>query len=181
MGRVKKQKEHTSHNRFRNSVVPAILAAGSISIIVAIFGFIKFDIRYGVGVSAILFSAFAASAFILFLMPKSNSARLTKFIKSYIIGSIVGYIGITTATAMQLPLYITTAVFIFITIALMVATRSEHAPGVAIAFAFILYHIDIYGILVVALGVVILLVVRVVLEKAIFVLEEDITYIERKL
>ncbi len=180
MKRNKKRGGRGSRARFRNNVMPAILAAGSISLIVAIFSFINFDIRYGIGASAILFSAFAASAFILFLTPKSNSAHLPKFIKSYIIGSVIGYLGILTSTIVPMPLYVTTAVFIFITIILMVATHSEHPPGVAIAFAFILYRIDVYGILIVVLGVLILLLVRIVLERMVFVLEKDLTRIKRR-
>ena len=164
----------------RNRVVPAILASLSITLIVVIFGFINFDARYGMGASAILFSSFASSAFILFLVPKSNAAKLPKFIKSYVIGGSVGLLGILTAIYTSLPLYVITAIFIFITIMLMVLTKSEHPPGVGIAFAFILYHIDFFGIFIVILGILMLIFVRVVLEKLVFVVEKDISYLEHK-
>ncbi len=176
----KKHKAKSSSYHIRNKIIPSMLAALSIAIIVFIFGVINFDARYGIGVSAVLFSSFASSAFILFLVPKSDAAKISKFVKSYMIGGFIGYLGILVITFTSMPLYVVTAIFIFITIMIMVITRSEHPPGVAIAFAFILYQLDFFGIIIVILGVLMLIFVKMVLEKIVFIFEEDVNRIEHR-
>ena len=56
----------------------------------------------------------------------------------------------------------------------MIAKHSEHPPAAAIAFAFVLFKVGILGILVIALGVLIILSVRFALERLVLGFVKDI-------
>jgi len=63
----------------------------------------------------------------------------------------------------------------------MIATHSEHPPAAAIAFAFVLFKVGILGILVIALGVLIILAVRFTLERLMFKFEKRLREEEAKI
>lgn len=156
--------------KLRNVIVPSVLTAVSMIIILVTLKYFHFDLTYGVGTTAIIFASFASSAFILFMTPKSKSARVSRFIKSYIIGGVVGLSG--SLMLAYMPLYITAAVVVFVVSVLLYITDSQHAPAVAIAFAFVVFHIEIFGMLVVIAGAVLLISIRFLLDKFVFIIEE---------
>lgn len=156
--------------RLRNIAVPAILTAISMMIILIALDYFHFDLAYGVGTTAIIFASFASSAFILFMTPKSKSAKVSRFVKGYVIGGIVGFCG--SLMLAYVPLYITAAAVIFVVSALLYITDSQHAPAVAIAFAFVIFHIDMLGMLVVIAGALLLILLRFALERFVFIIEE---------
>lgn len=156
----------------RNVLIPALLTALSVSILVYLLALASFDLKFGAGSSAILFASFGSSAFILFMMPRSSSARLSKFAKSYIIAGIIGASGYLLLKV--IPLYVVAGIVILLTAIVMDATHSRHPPAVGIALAFVLYRINLNGVIIVALGVLLLIILRAFLERFVFMLEEEI-------
>lgn len=154
----------------KKKVTPALLAGLAVSILIFILYYVNSEINYGA--SAILFAAFGASAFILFMTPKLKSARPGTFIKAYVLGGIIGVIGFYVSAL--LPFWLVAGAAVFVLSLLMYAADSPHPPAIGIALAFVLYKIDVLGILIVMLGVVILLLLRFVLERFVFIIEKDI-------
>ncbi len=147
----------------RNRILPVFFVALSVSLLVIVFGAVRFELSYGIGSSAVLFASVAASAFILFIMPLSTMANPLKFIKSYIIAGVVG--AASYYLLAFLPEYLVVGTVIFVVSALLIATRSEHAPALGIAFTFVLFRIDALGILVVIIAAAMLLVLRALADR----------------
>ncbi len=157
-----------------------MLAGFTLALLVALLLYLKIDALYGVGTSAIIFTSFASSIFIMFITPNSRAAKNAKFVKSYMLAAVVGYFGDLLLIA--LPLAIVVGLVLFLLIVLMILTRSEHPPAAAIAFAFVLFRVGIVGLIVIFSGVAIIVAVRFLLEKAIFEVEREVRRLdERKL
>ncbi len=156
----------------KNKVTPAVLAALAIVILTYVLYYLGFDLQYGIGSSAILFASFGSSAFVLFLMPRSKAAAIDAFVKSYLLAAALGLVGFYMLGI--LPLYLVSGIILLALALMMYMSSAEHPPAVGIAMAFILYKIDIYGVLVVALGVVVLIFLRFVLERFVYILEKDL-------
>jgi CBS-domain-containing membrane protein len=159
-------------------VVPALMVGISLIVLVAVLQYVNLDVRYGVGYSAVIFASFGGSAFLLFMVPKARAARISRFVKSYIIGGVLGAIGYYVLQ--YFGIYAAVGIIMFIAALALVKTDSMHPPAMGIVLAFILYHVDYVGVLVVALGVVIMVLVRVVLERAAFIIERDVEEVEEK-
>ncbi|MGI0090698.1 MAG: HPP family protein [Nitrososphaerales archaeon] len=143
------------------------LVSTAIALVLIIFSLDELNIGLlgpDFGSSAIIFASFSASTFILFMTPEAKAASSKRFIKSYVLGGIIGYAGFVLIG--YIGLYLTSGLIIFVLSLLLWITDSEHPPGVALAFAFILYHVNYLGILVVIFGVVILVMIRILLERA---------------
>ena len=128
-------------------IVNSIAAGLTIGITILILQFVHFDLAYGSGSSAIIYSSVGASAFILMVMPKSRAASNSAVIVSYIIAGIVGYL-----SYQALPYFgvaVASAIAVSLTGALMVFFRKEHPPAAGLALAFVLFRINLYGILLV--------------------------------
>ena len=156
----------------KNKVTPAILAALSTAILTYVLYYVNFDLSYGQGASAILFASFGSSAFILFMTPRSKSAKISRFVKSYALAAILGALGLYLVYVM--PLFAAVGIIVLILSLLMYALDSSHPPAVGIALAFVLYRMEIYGVLIVILGVMLLLFLRIVLERFVYIIEEDV-------
>lgn len=148
----------TWERHVRNRIAPAFFVALSVALLVIMFQAMNFELRYGIGSSAVLFASVASSAFILFITPLAKASKPVKFVKSYVIAGIVGAAGYYLLAF--LPEYLVAGMVIFAASALLIATRSEHAPALGIAFAFVLFRIDAIGILVVIVAVAMLLVLH---------------------
>ncbi len=165
-------------SRLKKRLVPALLASLTLMLLVAMLVYFKIDSAYGLGTSAIIFTSFASSIFIMFITPNSRAARNSKFLKSYILAAITGYIGGLSLSV--LPLFAVAGLVLFVLILLMVITQSEHPPAAAIAFAFVLFHIGTLGIIIIFSGVAIVIVLRYALEKGIFEVEREVYRLEEK-
>ncbi len=159
-----KEYKRYKHKFNRNNIIIPLLST-SLIIVFLIFALheINFDIREISGASALIFTSFTSSAFIMFLMPYSKAAKRSRFIKSYLIAGIFGYIGFLSTKFINF--YLVTAVLIFFVSLLMFETDSEHPPALGIAVAFLLFKIPIYGILTLMAGMAILVTGRTILQK----------------
>jgi len=45
-----------------------------------------------IGAKFLIFASFGSSAFIMYLMPENDSAKVNKFVKSYIAAGIIGFL-----------------------------------------------------------------------------------------
>ncbi len=148
----------TWERHVRNRIAPAFFVALAVALLVIMFEAVSFELRYGAGSSAVLFASVAASAFILFITPLAKAANPLKFVKSYMIAGVIG--AASYYVLAFLPEYLEAGIVIFVVSALLIATRSEHAPALGIAFAFVLFRIDAIGILVVIVAAAMLLALR---------------------
>lgn len=166
-GRVDERKK-----LINNVVIPAVLTTFSLVLLIWVLDYVNFDIRSSFGASAIIFASFGGSAFLLFMMPKSKTANIRRFVKSYVIAVVLGSIGYFLLQ--YIGIYYTSALVIFVASILLVITDSYHASAMSLLFAYLLYDVSYVGDIVVAIGVVLLLLIRLYLEKYVFILERDV-------
>ena len=148
----------TSNNRTRRlkinrskKIVNSIAAGITIGLIVLIMESLHFDATYGLGSSAIIYASVGASAFILFVMPKSRAASKLSVVVSYVIAGLVGYFSYYSSAYIGLAAAATVAVGL--TGILMVLLGKEHPPSAGLALAFVLFRVGLAGIaLVILLG-----------------------------
>ncbi|MEM0143772.1 MAG: HPP family protein [Candidatus Parvarchaeum sp.] len=152
------------HKLNRNNIlIPLIITSFVVVFLIFVLHEINFDIRKVSGASALIFTSFASSAFILFLMPYSKAAKKTRFVKSYIIAGVLGYAGFFLSKFINF--YIVTGIIIFIVSFLLFETDSEHPPALGIAVAFLIFKIPVYGILTLIAGIIILVTAKYVMQK----------------
>lgn len=159
-------------HKMRNIAVPAMLTALSMLIVAYVLHYVNFGVAQGSASGILIFASMGSSAFILFMTPRSKAAHISKFAKSYIVAGLIGYLGFAVKPFAGIYASLT-LVMLIVTIALVFA-RAEHPPAVGIAIAFVLYNVGAAGILVVMLAMLLLIAVRVVLERAVFMIEHDV-------
>lgn len=157
----KKLKHKVNRN---NILIPLLITSFVIVLLIFILNRVNFDIREISGASALIFTSFASSAFILFLMPYSKAAKGTRFVKSYIIAGVFGYTGFFLSRFVNF--YIMAGIIIFVVSLLLFETDSEHPSAIGIAVAFMIFKIPIYGILTLIAGIFILVAARYIMQKA---------------
>ncbi len=154
------------------TVISAIMTAISLMALVAVLKYLNLSLIHGVGYSAIIFASFGGSAFLLFMMPNEKASDTRRFVKSYIIGGVIGVI--SSFILQYLGVFVAVGISIFVASVLFAKTDSMHPPGIGLVFAFILYKVDYPSIILVVAGVAIMVVVKLFLEKAAFIIEKDI-------
>ncbi|MCL4389255.1 MAG: HPP family protein [Candidatus Marsarchaeota archaeon] len=175
----KRKRRFDSERVIQRKIVPGLLTALSLVVLVYLLHIFSIGLETGLGSSAVIFASFAASAFILFMMPHIGAAKPSRFVKSYIIGAILGYIGFLLTGI--IGLYLSIFIIIFALVLMLVLLDAQHPPGAGIAFAFLLYRVGWEGIIVVIAGVIIMLAVRYFLEKAVYTIEGDFVRVEKGL
>lgn len=159
-----KEYRKLKHKLNRNNIfIPLIVTSFVVVLLIFILHEINFDIREINGASALIFTSFASSAFILFLMPYSKAAKKTRFLKSYLIAGFFGYIGFLLSKVINF--YLITGIVIFVVSFLLFETDSEHPPALGIAVAFLLFRIPIYGIMTLFGGMGILVFSKYILQR----------------
>ncbi len=156
----------------KNSVIPIILTALIVSILVLLLEYLNFDLHYGNGSSVIIFASFGVSAYLLFVLPRSKISKISSFVKSYIFGIIAGLLGFYMLGF--LPVYIVAGIVIFLVSVMISVGKALHPPGIGISLAFVFFRIGVYGIIVVIFAMLVLLSLRLALEKFIYTTENDI-------
>lgn len=150
-------------SRDADIAIHIVLMALAMVILVYLLNFLNFDLAQGFSAGGIIFASFAGSAFLLFMMPEVEVSRMTKFVKAYVIAGLSGYLGYVMVP--YIGLYAATAIVVAIAGGLLMATHSRHPPAMGIAFAFVLYRTGQAEVLVVIIGALLLIALKVVLEK----------------
>ena len=152
------------HQRNRKHIlVPTLITTIALILLIYIFKVANLDLRSNIGYSLVVFTAFAGSAFILFMTPYSRASSIRRFIESYAIASIFGEIGYLLTGI--IGFYPAAAVTLFVVALLLFETDSTHPPAMGIAFAFVIFQIDYVGLLIVVLGVALFAGIKIVIER----------------
>jgi CBS-domain-containing membrane protein len=162
----------------KNSIIPIILTALTVSILVLLLEYLNFDLHYGNGSSVIIFASFGVSAYLLFMLPRSRVSKIRGFVKSYIFAIIAGILGFYMLGF--LPIYVVAGIVVFLVSVMISIGNALHPPAVGISLAFVFFSIGVDGIAVVLLGMLILLFLRLVLERFIYTVEKDIEWNTRR-
>jgi hypothetical protein len=156
--------------RIRNHIVPSIFIGITISATILILSLLHI---YIIHVSKfIVFSSFASSSFLLFMEPKQDSSRISKFVKSYVIAGLVGILGFFVSA--YIGIYYTIALVETIIAILLVTFSAMHPPAMGIAVVFVLEEVNFYGILFLFSGMVIIIFFDKFLYKFVYVLEDGV-------
>lgn len=139
-------------------VMSALFTSLSVVALLAMFDYANYDLSHREGASAILFASFASSAFLMFVAPESRAAKMSRFIKSYVIGGVMGAIGFTLLPF--IGAYLSVGVILFATALILIWTDSMHPPAMGLTLAFIIYDVGYTGIAIAAIGVVMLVVMK---------------------
>ena len=160
---------HTDYKKIKhgfnknNILIPLITSSLVIVLLIFILHEVNFDIREISGASAIVFTSFASSVFLMFLMPYSKSAKRNRVVKSYLIAGVFGYIGFFATRFINF--YLVVGIIMFAVSFLLFETDSEHPPAIGIAVAFLLFKIPIYGIITLIIGVFIVVALKTLMQK----------------
>ncbi|MDE1874314.1 MAG: HPP family protein [Candidatus Micrarchaeota archaeon] len=158
---IYKQMRHQPDRK--HILIPTLITTTALVLLIYLFEMVNLDLRSNIGYSLVVFTAFAGSAFILFMTPYSRSSSVKRFVKSYAIASVLGEIGYLLTGI--IGFYPAAAITLFVVALLLFETDSTHPPAMGIAFAFIIFQIDYAGFLIVVLGVAVFTGIKLVLEK----------------
>ncbi len=161
----------------RNKIIPAIFVGITMSITIFILHYL-YNIVIPVA-RFIIFGAFSSSAFLLFMNPKNKSSRLMVFIKSYIIAGIIGLIGsLLLERFLHINIYYSIAIVEFVLAIALVTLKSEHPPSMGIGLVYLIERLNIYAIIFVISGALIIAFLDKILEKFIYIEEKIDTEIK---
>lgn len=155
---------HLLDRRFRRHVLRYLLQCGLA--MVAILMVLQFP---NILLHTAVLGALGASAFIVFTMPQTRSARPRVFIGGYVIGIAVGGLFCLLSQApWLLPLFVRpeqtrivlSALSVGLAIFLMVITNTEHPPAAGVALGLVLNPWDPLGLVPVLGGVLSMAILR---------------------
>lgn len=158
MRRVVKIGTKTVRRHGYTPYLAALIFTVALVAIIYVLDYVNIGLEKGFGYSSIIFASFGASGFILFMMPDTYAARKDVFVKSYVIGGVIGYIGYVLIGI--LGFYAAAAIVLLLVAVLLHATESEHPPAMALAFAFVLFHVGLVGVFIAIFGVALLLAAK---------------------
>ncbi len=156
----------------KKALIPAFITAMVIMILYSLLGAIKSDFLTSLNATLIVFASFGSSAILLFMSPRSRDSSIGKFARSYLIATLLG-----AGSYLLLP-YLHTIVVAgiatFVISILLYVTNNVHPPAVGIMLAFILFRIEAVGAILVLSGVVLLVAMRMILEKYLYRIDKDL-------
>ncbi|MEM0139914.1 MAG: HPP family protein [Ferroplasma sp.] len=103
--------------------------------------------------------------------PKNPSSKLTKFVKSYILAGIAGIAGFYVST--YVGLYYSLAITETVIALLLVLFKAEHPPSMGIGAVFILERADIYALIFLFTGMILIIAFDLFLYKFVYAVEKD--------
>ncbi|MGC8514568.1 MAG: HPP family protein [Thermoplasmata archaeon] len=157
----------------KNTLIPSILLGITISTLSALLYILRNELIIISESKFLIFASFGSTAFIMFLMPSSPSARIDKFVKSYTIAAVIGLFGFYAYPV--LGIFFDLAIIETLIALALVSARAMHPPAAAIGIVFAIGRIGLYGVAVIALGILTIVVLRIVLDKIVMVTEEELS------
>ncbi|WP_337860583.1 HPP family protein [Ferroplasma sp.] len=156
--------------RIRNHIIPSIFVGITISVTILTLSFLHI---YVIPIAKfIVFSSFASSSFLLFMEPKKDSSRISKFVKSYIIAGLIGILGFFIST--YIGIYYTIALVETVISILLVTFTAMHPPAMGIGVVFILERANIFALLFLFSGMVLIILFDEFLNKFVYVVKDEI-------
>lgn len=167
-----------SERYVKKTLIPSILMGITISALSALLYLLRNELVIISESKFLIFASFGSTAFIMFLMPSSPSAGIVRFVKSYTIAALIGLFGFyaypVLGTFFDLGIVET-----LIALAL-VSARAMHPPAAAIGIVFAVGRVGLYGVAVIALGILTIVVLRIILDKIVLVTEEELSKNHKK-
>jgi CBS-domain-containing membrane protein len=157
----------------KNTLIPSILLGITISTLSALLYLLRNELIIISESKFLIFASFGSTAFIMFLMPASPSAKIDKFVKSYTIAAIIGLFGFYAYPV--LGVFFDLAMIETLIALALVEARAMHPPAAAIGIVFAIGRVGLYGIAVIALGILTIVALRIVLDKIVIVTEEELS------
>ncbi|WP_393972075.1 HPP family protein [Oxyplasma meridianum] len=127
---------------------------------------ISIDAKY------LIFASFGSSAFLMYLMPESNSSKVSKFVKSYFAAGVIGLL--CTFIVPYIGLFYSIAVVETAIAITLVGIEAKHPPAAAIGIVFLINRVGIYGIIIIIIGVATVSILTTVLKKAFYEAEKEV-------
>jgi len=166
------------NKNMKKSIIPAILLGITVAFLSFLLDITEHELIISSSSKLLIFASFGSSAFIMYMMPESDSAHVDKFVKSYLAAGIIGFI--STLIVPYIGLFYSIAVAeTFIAIVLIVI-KAKHPPAAAIGIVFLLSSVGLYGIIIIIVGIVTISVMTKVLMKTVSKAEVEIKKIEEK-
>jgi CBS-domain-containing membrane protein len=167
--------DYTSGSRIpapiRGSIIPSIMIGITVAVLAFIINIVKTHLLIGEGSRLVIFASFGSSAFILYMFPRSRHAKIYKFAGSYFVAAVAGIGG--TLLIPAAGVYYTVAVVEMLISFIIVIAGLEHPPAVAIGIVFVIGRVGLYGLLVIVVGVAAVSLMKTILEKTVYKIEED--------
>ena len=129
-----------------------------------------------IGAKYLIFASFGSSAFIMYLMPENASAKVNKFVKSYIAAGIIGFL--CTFIVPYIGFFYAIAVVETVIAITLVAIDAKHPPAAAIGIVFLINRVGFYGIFIIVIGVATVSILTTVLNKAYYEAEKEVRKID---
>lgn len=111
--------------------------------------------------------------------PEQSSSKLPKFVKSYVISGIIGILGFYIS--LHVGIYYTLAIIETLVALLLVLFKAEHPPAMGIAVVFILEKANIFGLIFLLTGVIVIILMDKFLNKFVYILKNDVKVKMKKL
>jgi hypothetical protein len=158
-----KQYRLSRHKRNRRHVlIPALITTLVLILLIFILNSVNSDLRTS-GYSAIIFTSFAASAFIMFMIPYSRASNVKRFVWSYLMAGVLGEIGYILTPI--LGLYGAVAFTLFLMSLLLFETDSVHPPAMGAALAFVIFRVGYPELIILVSGIIVLSVIKMFVER----------------
>lgn len=164
-----KKEQSRREVQIRNGIIPAIFIGITLSI--TIFSLSLVHIYIVPIAKFIVFSSFASSSFLLFMEPHQESSKINKFVKSYIISGVCGIMGFFIS--LHIGLYITLALVETLVALLLVTFQAMHPPAMGIAVVFILERANLFALLFLFTGMLLIIVFDRFLNKFVYIIEDE--------
>ncbi|SMD31338.1 HPP family protein [Picrophilus oshimae] len=157
---------YKNHEEFiRNKMIPALFVGITIAITIFLLHYF-YNLVIPIA-RFIIFGSFASSAFLLFMEPENKSSKLMTFIRSYIIAGIIGLI--VSLLTYYINIYYSVTIVEFILALALVSLRAEHPPAMGIDLVYVIEKLNIYSIIFVVLGALIIASLDKILEKFVYI------------
>jgi CBS-domain-containing membrane protein len=158
-------------NNIKQAVIPSILLGITLSIFSLLMYALKDYLVMLTDSKYLIFASFGSSAFIMYLMPKSPSAATSKFVKSYMAASLIGYGGLFLSDSMGV--FASIAIVETLIAITLVGIRAEHPPAAAIGLVFTIYRVGFAGVLVIIVGIIVISLLTLLMKKTLRAAEDE--------
>jgi CBS-domain-containing membrane protein len=155
----------------KNTIIPALLLGITLAILVFLLYLLRDYLIIIEDAKYLIFASFGSSAFIMYMMPESSSSRISKFAKSYVAASLIGYSGLYMSGF--LGVFATIAIVETLIAIVMVSLKAEHPPAAAIGIVFTINRVGLAGILIIVIGVITVSLLSLFLKKAVILAKEE--------
>jgi len=159
------KKYRSARHKFnrKHILIPAIITTFVLVLLIFILNGVNSDLRTS-GYSAIIFTSFAASAFIMFMTPYARASDVKRFVLSYLLAGILGELGYLLTSI--IGFYGALGLTLLLMALLLFETDNVHPPAMGVALAFVIFRVSYPGLIVLAFGIVVLSAIRMLMERA---------------